>query len=329
MDDGTTAAKRPGMTTITGVRVYTGEALAAYHFGAEHPFGPRRYWAFMEEFQRRGLEARVQLGKPDTARRDEILLFHESRYVDLVQRASLSGHGYLDYGDTPAFPGVYDAAATVVGTVLRAVDAILADECDQCFIPIAGLHHARRDRAAGFCVFNDCGIAIEYLRNRYDIRRVAYVDIDAHHGDGVFYGFEDDPELCFVDFHEDGRYLYPGTGFVEETGIGAAKGTKLNLPMPPAAGDSEVRALWPKAEAFIEASRPEFILLQCGADSLGGDPITHLAYTEATHRYVAERLQGLAQRHCDGRMIAMGGGGYDLDNLAAAWCEVVESLVES
>ncbi|MGD8207744.1 MAG: acetoin utilization protein AcuC, partial [Thiohalocapsa sp.] len=177
--------------------------------------------------------------------------------------------------------------------------------------------------------FNDCGIAIEYLRNRYDIRRVAYVDIDAHHGDGVFYGFEDDPELCFVDFHEDGRYLYPGTGFVEETGIGAAKGTKLNLPMPPAAGDSEVRALWPKAEAFIEASRPEFILLQCGADSLGGDPITHLAYTEATHRYVAERLQGLAQRHCDGRMIAMGGGGYDLDNLAAAWCEVVESLVES
>lgn len=316
------------MVEISGVRVYTGKALAAYNFGPEHPFGPKRYWAFLDEFQRRGLNERVQLASPATASRDEIELFHDRRYVDLVERASLSGHGYLDYGDTPAFPGVYEASATVVGTTLRAIDAIVGDECDQCFIPIAGLHHARRDRAAGFCVFNDCGVAIEYLRRRHGIRRIAYVDIDAHHGDGVFYSFEDDAELTIVDFHEDGRYLYPGTGFAEETGSGAAKGTKLNLPMAPASGDEDVLALWDHAEAFIEASRPEFVLLQCGADSLSGDPITHLAYTEATHGHIASRLRTVAERHCKGRLLAMGGGGYDLDNLAEAWCEVVEALLD-
>lgn len=316
------------MAVISGVRIYIGEGLAAYNFGEEHPFGPKRYWAFLEEFERRGLNKRVQLANPATAKREQIELFHERRYVDRVQRASLVGTGYLDYGDTPAFRGVYEASATVVGTVLRSIDAVMADECDQAFIPIAGLHHARRDRAAGFCVFNDCGVAIEYLRKKYGIRRVAYVDIDAHHGDGVFYGFEDDPEVTIVDFHEDGRYLYPGSGFAEETGRGAAKGTKLNIPMPPASGDQEFLELWGHAEAFIDASRPEFVLLQCGADSLGGDPITHLAYTEATHGYVAARLRAIAERHCNGRLVAMGGGGYDLDNLAAAWCEVIEALLE-
>ncbi len=316
------------MAAISSVRVYTGEALAAYNFGEEHPFGPRRYWAFLEEFERRGLHERVQLGAPASATREQIELFHTRGYVDLVERSSLRGHGYLDYGDTPAFPGVYQASATVVGTTLRAVDAIMAGDCDQCFIPIAGLHHARRDRAAGFCVFNDCGVAIEYLRSQHQIRRITYVDIDAHHGDGVFYGFEEDPEITIVDFHEDGRYLYPGTGFAEETGVGAAKGTKLNVPMPPASGDEDVLALWETVERFIESSRPEFVLLQCGADSLGGDPITHLAYTEATHGYVAGRLRMIAERHCGGRLLAMGGGGYDLDNLAAAWCEVIESLLE-
>jgi acetoin utilization protein AcuC len=176
-------------------------------------------------------------------------------------------------------------------------------------------------------VFNDIGVLIEALRQRHGIRRVAYVDIDAHHGDGVFYGFEDDPELIFADIHEDGRYLYPGTGAATETGTGKAKGTKLNIPMEPGADDSVFHRVWPRVEEFVHAGKPEFIILQAGADSIAGDPITHMQYTPAAHAHAATRLCALADEFCQGRIIATGGGGYDRANLAAAWTRVVEAML--
>jgi acetoin utilization protein AcuC len=266
---------------------------------------------------------------PVSADRDSLERFHTREYVDRVIRQSETGTGYLDLGDTPAFPGVYEAACYVVGSVLDAVKRLQADECRHAFVPIAGLHHARRDSAAGFCVFNDCGIAIETLRQVYDLQRIAYVDIDAHHGDGVFYAFENDPELLIADLHEDGRFLYPGTGSAEESGRGAARGTKLNIPMPPAAGDDAFREAWRRVESLVEKFRPEFILFQCGADSIAGDPITHLAYTPAAHRHAAAGLCRLAERHCSGRLLAMGGGGYNRQNLALAWSAVLEALIEN
>jgi acetoin utilization protein AcuC len=306
--------------------VYTGEQLAAYNFGVDHPFGPQRHGAFVSEFERQGLQHRVCLCKPVMAGRDAIGAFHSEAYVEKVRRMSATGVGLLDEGDTPAFKGMFEASRFVAGSVLDGIHKILDRQCRHVFVPIAGLHHARRDGAAGFCVFNDCGIAIEALRREHNISRVAYIDIDAHHGDGVFYGFEDDPELCFVDFHQDGRTLYPGSGALGETGSGEAAGTKMNVPMPPGANDALFREFWPAAEAFIDRARPEFILLQCGADSLAGDPITQMQYSEATHAYVAQRLQAVAEKHCEGRLLAMGGGGYNLDNLANAWCAVVSAL---
>lgn len=306
--------------------VYTGEALASYAFGDDHPFGPGRHDAFLAELKRRGLAQRVLLCQPVMAQQSQIEWFHTSDYVERVKVKSQSGEGFLDYGDTPAFEGVYEAAATVAGSVLDALDGVLSGRCRRAFVPIAGLHHARRNGAAGFCVFNDCGIAIEALRRQHNIQRIAYVDIDAHHGDGVFYSFEDDPQLWLVDVHEDGRYLYPGTGAVTETGRGEAIGTKLNIPMPPGAGDDAFFKAWEIAEDFIRRAEPEFIILQCGADSLAGDPLTHLQYTEAAHGHVAARLCSLADELCDGRIVGLGGGGYSLDNLAAAWCAVIESF---
>ena len=307
--------------------VYIGEALARYGFGEGHPFGPDRMDAFWRRAVAQGLDARVRVCEPAQASVDDLLRFHTPDYVERVRRQSLTGVGYLDQGDTPAFPGVFEAASTVVGTVLDAVRRIVAGDAARAFVPIAGLHHARRDGAAGFCVFNDCGVAIETLRAVHGIRRVAYVDIDAHHGDGVFYAFEDDPDLIFADLHEDGRFLYPGTGAADETGRGPAAGTKLNIPMPPEADDAAFFAAWERAEAHVEAGRPAFILFQCGADSLAGDPITHLRYSEAAHRHAALRLRALAGRHCQGRLLAMGGGGYNRDNLARAWTAVMEALV--
>ena len=309
--------------------VYTGEALATYHFGASHPFGPRRHAAFVSELQRQGLAEKVCLCEPVMADRSAIEAFHTKDYVDRVASLSQTGDGVLDQGDTPAFKGMYEASRYVAGSVLDAINKVMHGKCQQAFVPIAGLHHARRDHAAGFCVFNDCGIAIEALRREYGIRRIAYVDIDAHHGDGVFYSFESDAELCFVDFHEDGHYLYPGTGAIEETGKGEAQGSKLNIPMPPDADDEQFQRFWPTAEAFIDKARPEFILLQCGVDSLAGDPITHLRYSEASHALVSRRLKALANKHCQGRLVALGGGGYQLENIARGWCAVVAELVSS
>jgi acetoin utilization protein AcuC len=306
--------------------VYKGDALANYGFGDEHPFGVDRHDAFQTELANAQLGTAIQYVDPRRASVDELALFHTPEYIDRVSKMSQEGRGFLDDGDTPAYPGIFDTASDVVGATLAAVDAIMAGESNRAFVPIAGLHHAGRGHAAGFCVFNDCGIAVEHLRQNHGVKRVAYVDIDAHHGDGVFYGFEDDPDLTIADIHEDGRFLYPGTGFAEETGKGRAKGTKLNIPMPPGAGDSEFDVAWARVVSHIDDAEPEFIIFQCGADSLAGDPITHLRYTEAAHARAATDLCELADRHCSGRIIATGGGGYNLRNLARAWTRVVESF---
>lgn len=308
------------------VRVYYGKELGNYGFGRGHPFGPDRLDAFWQEMTRRGLDRRCEIGHPVTCTEQDLALFHTADYIARVQHQSQTGEGYLDYGDTPAFPGVYEAASVVVGSVLDGLKHILLGECRRVFVPIAGLHHAQRHTAAGFCVFNDIGVLIEALRKRHGIRRVAYVDIDAHHGDGVFYSFEDDPDLIFADMHEDGRYLYPGTGAASETGKGAAKGTKLNLPLEPGADDAAFHRVWPEVEKFIRAGKPEFVILQAGADSIAGDPITHMQFTPAAHAHAAARLCELADELCQGRIIGLGGGGYDRANLAAAWSNVVQAM---
>jgi len=308
------------------VGVVASEQLARYGFGESHPFGPDRHAAFMREFQARGLTQRTGTVEPREATYEELLSFHTPAYVDLVRERSLSGQGFLDAGDTPAFRGVYEAAALVVGATLNAADAIVSGQCRRAFVPIAGLHHAARDRAAGFCVFNDIGVAIEWLRKSAGLARLAYVDIDAHHGDGVFYAFEEDPAVIFADIHEDGRYLYPGTGAAEEIGRDAAAGTKLNIPLPPGSDDAAFAAVWPRVIAHLEKYEPDLIIFQCGADSVEGDPITHLRYTVASHARAAQELCQLADRLGHGRVLGLGGGGYNRSNLAQAWTAVVENL---
>jgi acetoin utilization protein AcuC len=309
------------------VVVVAGEPLARYGFPDGHPFGPDRHAAFLREFEARKLGARAQVIEPRSATYDELLAFHTPEYVHFVRERSESGQGYLDAGDTPAFRGVYEAASHVVGATVLACETVMSGKARRAFVPIGGLHHAARDRAAGFCVFNDCGVAIELLRRRSNVRRIAYVDIDAHHGDGIFYAFEDDADLIFADLHEDGRFLYPGTGAADETGRGAAAGTKLNVPLPPGADDAAFAAVWPRVLAHLHKFTPEFVILQCGADSVEGDPITHLRFSPAVHGSVARDLAALADELGHGRVVATGGGGYNRSNLARAWNAVVEGLL--
>jgi acetoin utilization protein AcuC len=311
---------------MTSVAVVVSERLARYGFGDGHPFGPDRLAAFVREFSARGLSQRVTVLEPRTASDAELRSFHSPEYLEFVRERSASGAGLLDAGDTPAFKGVYEAAAGVVGATLTTVDAIMKGDARRGFVPIAGLHHAARNRAAGFCVFNDCGVAIEQLKHA-GLERIAYVDIDAHHGDGVFYAFEDDAAVVFADLHEDGRYLYPGTGAAGETGRGAAQGMKLNVPLPPGADDEVFASVWPRVIAHLRKYEPEFVILQCGADSLEGDPITHLRFSPQVHGRAARELAALADELGHGRVLGLGGGGYNRTNLAQAWTAVVENLL--
>jgi acetoin utilization protein AcuC len=306
--------------------LYHGEALGRYGFPNGHPLGVDRQGAFFREASAQGLDRLVEIRAARQATREEIERFHTAEYVEKVMRAERDGREFLDNGDTPVFPGVYEASSLVVGAALDGLQHVVRGNCPRSFQPIGGLHHARRDSAAGFCVFNDLGVVIETLRSDYGIERVAYVDIDVHHGDGVFYAFEADPDLIFADIHEDGRYLYPGTGHAHETGKGKAKGTKLNIPLAPGAGDREFLEVWPRVIAHLRRFEPKFVVFQCGADGLDGDPLAHLAYTPQVHAHAARSLVHFADRYCAGRIMAFGGGGYERENLAKAWSNVMREL---
>ncbi len=314
---------------VNSVGLYLGEEFRRYSFGDGHPFGPDRYDRFCEAARHRGLLEQVCILKPVLCEPHDLLRFHHEDHVDFVKLASVHGTGFLDSGDTPAFVGIYDAARYVAGSCLDAVQRILDGELSRVFIPIAGLHHASRDQAAGFCAISDIGVAIETLRECYGIRRILYVDIDAHHGDGVYYSFASDAEVFIADIHEDGQHLYPGTGDAADCGTGEAQGTKLNIPVMPESGDDVFYSAWEKLESFAREASPQFILLQAGADCIAGDPITHLRFSPQVHRHAATRLCQLADEFCGGRILAMGGGGYNRDNLANAWCEVVQALIET
>jgi len=309
------------------VLLYVGDALGRYGFPNGHPFGPDRQDAFWKETLKQGLDKEAKVVPPRPASADEIERFHTADYVGRVEYLSEVGYGSIDYGDTPAYPGVYEASAAVVGAALEGLERVMNGDCYRTFQPIGGLHHARRNTGAGFCVFNDCGVVIDTLREKYGIRRVAYVDIDVHHGDGLYYPYESDPEVFVADIHEDGRFLYPGTGDAGETGKGQAEGTKLNVPMAPGAGDAQFLREWERVVEFLRRSKPEFIDFQCGADSLDGDPLAHLQYSPRAHAHAAQSLCELANELSSGRIMGFGGGGYNRTNLALAWNAVLKAFL--
>ncbi len=314
---------RPDLRCKVGV--LEGKELLSYSFPFPHPFTKERVERYWEEIGRTRINYRKLV--PEKADEAVIELFHSRDLYKYVENASGLGYGALDQGDTPAFLGVLDAARFVVGSTLLAVEKVMSRTVDHAFNPVGGLHHARRNASAGFCVFNDIGVAIEVLRKVYSLERILYVDIDVHHGDGVYYSYESDPNVWVFDVHEDGRYLYPGTGSATETGRGAAQGTKVNVPLAPGSGDNEVGLNLPRLRDFAEKARPEFIILQGGADSLANDPLGGLTCSVKTHIEVTKILHSLSHNICGGRMVALGGGGYDADNCARAWIGITRGLL--
>ncbi len=314
--------------------VYAPDYLS-YQLGATHPLQPIRLEmaaALMEAF---GLLERADIVRlePRAATDAEIERFHRRAYVRAVREARPDRPGDFDRfrlvpTDNPVFPDMHAASALVVGGSLVALEAVLAGQVAHAFNIAGGLHHAMPERASGFCIYNDVAVAIATARGRG--LRVAYVDIDAHHGDGVQWGFYEDPGVLTISIHESGRFLFPGTGDVDEQGTGSALGTAVNIPLEPYAGDAAVeRAFSEVVEPLVRAFRPEVLVTQHGCDSHATDPLTHLATTTGLHERLTQRLHALAHELASGRWLLTGGGGYQLFMVVPrAWTLVLAAAAD-
>ena len=305
------------------------EKFLDYNLGPAHPLRPVRVKLTRDLLKSKGIldNQSVKVIEPRPAEEAEILTFHEKEYVNLVRKYSLTGRGVLDMGDTPAFRGCYEATSLVVGASLVACDMIMNGSFEHAFNPSGGLHHAHPERASGFCIFNDPAVTIKRLQTKYHVKRLVYLDIDAHHGDGVMYGFYKDPGVLDIDFHESGRYLFPGTGFPDETGKGEAAGLKVNVPLLPGTGDDAYLAAFRHlVPGLVEEFRPEIILVQCGADGHLDDRLAHLRLSTETYREVILEMHRLAHELCRGRFVLFGGGGYTLSNVPRVWAVAFATL---
>ncbi len=305
------------------------ERFLDYNLGPSHPLRPVRVKLTYDLIRSKGLlsEDEIKLTVPRVASEEEILLFHEKEYVRLVQKYSERGSGLLDAGDTPAFKGCFEATSLVVGASLEACDNIMQGKFAHAFNPSGGLHHAHPERASGFCIFNDPAISVNYLKTKYKIRRLVYIDIDAHHGDGVMYGYYSDPSLLDIDLHENGKYIFPGTGFPDEIGENEAKGLKLNVPLLPGTGDEAyLKAFHKLVPDIVRRFQPEMILVQCGADGHADDRLAHLRLTTNVYSEVVSEMHSLAHELCEGRLLLFGGGGYTLANVPRVWTTAFAAL---
>jgi acetoin utilization protein AcuC len=295
-------------------------ALEDYGFGGGHPFNPLRLRLTLELCESLGLLEGYPFVHPEPATDDDLTTVHTLTYVRMVQEAGRSQGALSDlmtYGlgapDNPVFPDMHEACARVVGGVLAACRLVMAGEADHAMCISGGLHHAMRSKASGFCVYNDAGVAISRLREEHPEIRVAYVDTDAHHGDGVQWMFYSDPDVLTISMHESGRYLFPGTGEVGEKGSNRGVGLSVNVPLEPFTDDESwiscFEAIIPEV---LRAFGPDLILSQNGCDGHALDPLTHLSATTRLYEHVPKRMHDLAHELCDGRWVATGGGGYDI-----------------
>ena len=311
------------MTSVALVKV--DDIAKAYDFGPSHPLRPERVLLTYQRIAELGLDrlANVTEISARVATDEEILRVHDDAFVGTVtgidagvvpERAGL-GFG-LGTGDNPIFPRMHAASTAVCGATITAAEAVAKGGCARAFNPAGGLHHARRREASGFCIYNDPAAAIAAILDLQPGWRVAYLDVDVHHGDGVQWIFYDDPRVLTISLHQSGHYLYPGTGFEDETGEGDGRGTSVNVPLLPYTGEQDY--LWALEQVLSAACgsfRPDVIVTQLGADTHHGDPLANLGLTMTAYPEMARIIGRAVQDHCSGRWVATGGGGYQAETV--------------
>ena len=311
----------------TQARVIWDQSFTGYDFGADHPMNPLRLDLTARLCEELGLfsDAGVEVVNPPVPGDELLLTVHDADYVAAVRAASADPRSAdfsrgLGTEDDPAFTGMHESSARVAAGSVDVARAVWRGEAEHGVNFCGGLHHAMRGNAAGFCIYNDAAIAIQWLLD-HGAERVAYVDVDVHHGDGVERIFWDDPRVMTVSLHESGRMLFPGTGFPGDIGGPDAEGSAVNVALPPGTGDAAwLRAFHAVVPPLLRAFRPQVLVSQHGCDSHFLDPLAHLALSVDAQRTSYESLHRLAHAECDGRWVALGGGGYELvDVVPRAW----------
>ncbi|WP_312039368.1 acetoin utilization protein AcuC [Macrococcoides bohemicum] len=311
------------------------DALLAYRFSNDHPFNQMRLLLTKTLLEALQLLPEDKIIKPRIATDEELLLGHQPEYIQAVKDAgqqTLSATDCEKFGlnsnDTPNFEGMHDKCATLVGATLTAVDAVMTGQTKTACNFGGGLHHGFRGRASGFCIYNDSTVAIEYMRQKYN-KRVLYIDTDAHHGDGVQFSFYNDNDVFTYSIHETGRYLFPGTGTIHEKGDGNGYLYSMNLPVDAYTEDDSFLHVF--RESLIKACeffKPDIILSQNGADAHYLDPLTHLSVTHRTYQTIPQIVHQCAEQYTDGKWIAIGGGGYNIFQVAPlAWAQVYNAML--
>lgn len=323
----------------------------SYCFGPYHPLRPERFslavdlmrdWGLLDEAT--GLQtapsiAVVSASGPCTS--EDLLLVHSAAYVANVQAGSAYPEGESAYpgvftgmgigpGDTPPFEGMHEASALVCGATIDAVEQVVSGAHSRSFSPSGGLHHAHRDHASGFCIYNDVAVAIARATARHPGLRVAYVDIDAHHGDGVEAAFLERPDVLTLSVHESGRYLFPGTGRATDIGEGSGRGFSMNLPLPPYADPTcYEQAAEHVIEPALRTFKPELVVLQAGADTHREDSLTHLYQSVGGYAALFARMIRLADEVAEGRLVVTGGGGYQpFSEVPRMWASAMALLLD-
>jgi acetoin utilization protein AcuC len=301
------------------VLVLWDDVLASYDFGRGHPLRPLRLELTVALARDLGVLSApgVTVAAPASSGDDTLALVHDRDYIAAVRAAPsdvlgrLSRYG-LGSGDNPVFDRMHEAAALVTGASVQAARSVWDGSAQHAVNIAGGLHHAMRDRASGFCVYDDPAVAIAWLLQA-GATRVAYVDVDVHHGDGVQAAFYDDPRVLTVSLHESGSYLFPGTGFPSEVGDGEGRGTSVNVALPPGTNDAEwAHAFDAVVPDVLRAYRPEILVTQLGCDTHVLDPLAHLALSVDGQARTYARLHALAHDLCGGRWVVLGGGGYEI-----------------
>lgn len=321
------------------VAIVHGDELMKHRLSDQHPLQPIRVKLAMDLIRSTGLIEHAHLLPPRQATIQELELVHSPDYVDLVrklsdpaQRANVARDRVEAAGfgsaDNPISDYLHEGTALVVGASLVAAEAVESGVALHVFSPSGGLHHAHRDQASGFCTYNDPAIACRWLKDRG--HRVAYVDVDVHHGDGVEGIFQSDPDVLTISLHESGHYLFPGTGFPEDCGVGPGRGSAANLPFQPFTWDEPwLEGFERVVPALLRRFKPTVLVTQDGCDTHYLDPLAHLAATTRIWPRVGRVFHELAHELCDGRWLALGGGGYAVyEVVPRAWTLFFAEMVE-
>jgi acetoin utilization protein AcuC len=321
------------------VALVYGDELMKHRLSDQHPLQPIRVKLAVDLIRSTGLIEHSHLLPPRRATIDELELVHSTEYVDLVRKLSdpakrshvsherIEAAGFGS-GDNPIADELHEGTSLVVGASLVAAEAIESGAALHAFSPSGGLHHAHRDRASGFCTYNDPAIACRWLKDRG--HRVAYIDVDVHHGDGVEEIFQSDPDVLTISLHESGRYLFPGTGFTDDCGVGPGRGSAANLPFMPFTWDEPwLEGFERVVPALLRRFKPTVLVTQDGCDTHYLDPLAHLAATTRIWPRVGRIFHELAHELCEGRWLALGGGGYAIyEVVPRAWTLFFAEMVE-